>query len=204
MKHVLKVVLATTLLFLILPSLGFAQKIKILTGDFAFLRDQRILNIAFDYRDVTFYNEMMSEQTYIKNRMEEIGSNKGEAEAEVWRKDWDDSKSTTFVNKFLASMNKNLSIVSSTDNKEAKYTLLVSTTWIYPGWFAGVMKQKAKVSTVLTFIESSNPGKILLKIESREAPGDVGFVGVQNNNDRIAEGYAKTAKTLAALIQKNM
>jgi len=42
-----------------------------------------------------------------------------------------------------------------------------------------------------------------LEIESKEAPGD-NFVGVPNNNDRIAEGYAKTAKTLAKKISKKV
>lgn len=100
-------------------------------------------------------------------------------------------------------MNKNTFIVTSLNNKQAKYTLTVKTVWIYPGWFAGVMAQPSKVSTVLKFTETANPTIILLEIESKEAPGD-NFIGVPNNNDRIAEGYAKTAKTLAKKISKKV
>ncbi|MBB1645905.1 MULTISPECIES: hypothetical protein [Sphingobacterium] len=34
--------------------------------------------------------------------------------------------------------------------------------------------------------------------------GDFDFVGIPNSNDRIAEGYAKTAKSLAKLITKKI
>ncbi|MFY7816542.1 MAG: hypothetical protein ACOVRK_15280, partial [Chryseobacterium taeanense] len=77
------------------------------------------------------------------------------------------------------------------------------TVWIYPGWFAGVMNQPSKLSTVLKFVEKSDPSNVLLEIESKNAPGD-NFVGLPNNNDRISEGYAKTAKTLARMIEKKI
>src|SRR5690606_11557524 len=132
----------------------------------------------------------------------EIGDDKGKAEADKWLADWEYSKANSFIDKFIASMNKNMKITASKDS-DAKYTVIVETTWIYPGWFAGVMKQPAKVSTVLKFVETVNPGNVLAVINSQNAPGD-NFVGVANNNDRIAEGYAKTGKSLAGLVKKGM
>ncbi|MFD1768534.1 hypothetical protein [Sphingobacterium suaedae] len=189
---------------LLTPTAAIGQKMKVVFGNFEFLRGQTNLNVVFDYTGATFYNEKMSEQDYVDKRMEEISKDKGADEAEVWRKDWDYSKSTTFVNKFLASMNKNLTIKSSADDAGAKYTVIVQTTWIYPGWFAGVMAQGAKVSTVLRFVETADHSKVLLEIDSQKAPGDIKFVGIPNNNDRMSEGYAKTGKTLAALIEKKL
>src|SRR5690606_30545080 len=130
----------------------------------------------------------------------EIGDDKGKAEADKWLADWEYSKENSFIDKFIASMNKNMKITASKDS-DAKYTLIVETTWIYPGWFAGVMKQPAKVSTNLKFVETANPGNVLLVIGSKDAPGD-SYMGVANNNDRIAEGYAKTGKSLAKMIAK--
>lgn len=69
-------------------------------------------------------------------------------------------------------MNKTRVIRTSVNNNDAKYTLLVETVWIYPGWYAGVMVQPPKVSNVLKFVETSNPLTILLEIESIKAPGD--------------------------------
>jgi len=179
-----------------------AQKMKVESGNFDFLKGQSELKVAFDYSKTTFYNEKMSEDEYIDKRVKEITGDKGKAEAEKWKNDWDYSKANSFVDKFLASMNKNMKIKSSA-GANAKYTLIVETTWVYPGWFAGVMKQPAKVSTSLKFVETANPGNVLLVVSSKNAPGD-NFVGVANNNDRIAEGYAKTGKSLAKLIDKKV
>ena len=179
-----------------------AQKMKIVFGNFDFLKGQKELNVDFDYSHMTFYKEKMTEDQYLAKREKEISADKGAAEYEMWKKDWDYSKSTTFVDKFLASMNKNMDIKAAV-NSNAKYTVVVETVWIYPGWFGGVMNQPSKVSTQLKFIEKSNPSNILLEITATNAPGD-NFVGLPNNNDRIAESYAKTGKTLAKMIDNKV
>lgn len=177
-----------------------AQKMKVESGDFSFLKGQTELKVVMDYSQATFYKEKMNENEYIAKRTKEIGDDKGKKEAEKWVIDWEHSKNNSFVDKFLSSMNKNMKIKASED-ANSKYTLIVETVWIYPGWFAAVMKQPAKVTTRLKFVETANPSNVLLVINSKEAPGD-NYVGVANNNDRIAEGYAKTGKSLAKLISK--
>lgn len=180
-----------------------AQKMKFESGsDLKFLKGQTELKVEFDYGKATFYNEKMSEEEYIAKRQKEIGADKGQGEADKWLADWEKSKNNDFVDKFIASLNKNCDIKASKD-ANAQYTVIVETIWIYPGWFAGVMKQPAKVTTSLKFVETANPGKILAVIKSENAPGD-SYMGVANNNDRIAEGYAKTGKTLAGLVKKGM
>lgn len=195
-----------TLLVLAIAFTSFvhAQKQKVVSGNFDFLKDQKELNLVMDYSEIKFYKENMNEEAYILKREKDILKDGKDAnEVKKWIADWEHSKTTTFGDKFKELMNKNSSIVTSLNNTKAKYTLTVKTVWIYPGWFAGVMAQPSKVTTVLVFTETNNPNNVLLKIDSKEAPGD-SFVGVANNNDRIAEGYAKTAKTLAKKIEKEI
>lgn len=196
MKKLLLIVMVITSSFVL------AQKMKVVSGNFEFLKGEKELNVEFDYSTVTFYKEKMTEAQYLEKRVKEIAKDKGDAEAKRWKTDWNSSKETSFVDKFLASMNKNMAIKTGL-NPNAKYTVIVVTTWIYPGWFAGVMNQPSKVSTLLKFVETANPGNALLAIEATNAPGD-NFVGLPNNNDRIAEGYAKTGKTLAKMIEKKI
>ncbi|HLV51323.1 MAG TPA: hypothetical protein VKY44_05145 [Flavobacterium sp.] len=182
-----------------------AQKMKVTSGNFDFLKGETELNLVMDYSSMTFYKEKMDENAYIKKREKDIlDSEKDRTEVENWKNDWEHSKKVTFVEKFLASMNKNSKRINTSENNAAaKYTLIVETVWIYPGWFGGVMKQPAKVSTLLKFVETTNPDTVLLEITSKNAPGD-NFVGVPNNNDRIAEGYAKTGKSLAKMLSKKV
>lgn len=178
-----------------------AQKMKIESGNLSFLKGQTEINVEFDFSNTTFYNEKMSEQDYINKRVKEIGDDKGKAEADKWLEDWNSSKEDSFTEKFISSFNKNGDIQASEDDS-APYTLIVETVWIYPGWFAGVMKQPAKITTNLKFVETANRNNVLAVVSSKNAPGDGYFIGVANNNDRIAEGYAKTGKSLAGLVKK--
>lgn len=191
-------------IFVFLMGMVSAQKMRVTSGNFDFLKGQTELNLKMDYRHVEFYKENMNEAAYIAKQEKDIQkAGKSPDEFERWKKDWEYSKDTQFVDKFLASMNKNSDFKTSVNNSSAKYTLIVETVWIYPGWFGGIMNQPSKLSTLLKFVETSDPSHVLLEIDSKNAPGD-NFVGLPNNNDRISEGYAKTAKTLAHLIEKKI
>ncbi|MDY7393903.1 hypothetical protein UMM65_01480 [Aureibaculum sp. 2210JD6-5] len=85
--------------------------------------------------------------------------------------------------------------------EDAKYTLIVETVWLYPGWDAGIMKQHAKVTTQLKFVETANKDNVLAEVSSKNAPGDQ-WGNNYSNESRVGEGYAKTAKSLAKLVLK--
>lgn len=179
-----------------------AQKLKVESGDFSFLKGQTELKVVMDYSKATFYDEKINEEEYIKRRRKEIGDNKGTKEADKWTADWEHSKKNTFIDKFLSSINKNMKIKASKD-ADSKYTLIVETIWVYPGWFAVVMNKPSRVTTRLKFVENVNPGNVLLIVNSRTAIGD-NFIGVANNNDRIAESYAKTGQSIGRMIRKKV
>jgi len=183
-----------------------AQKMKVEAGNFDFLKGETEISVEFNYENATFYKEKMTEEEYIAKRVGDITKDKNKSEADSWLKDWEASKQGSFIDKFILSFNKNMDKpkIKLVKGGSAKYTLIVETVWIYPGWFAGVMKQPSKVSTRLKLIETGKPGVVLASVASTDAPGDVAFVGVANNNDRIAEGYAKTGKSLAGLIEKKI
>lgn len=63
------------------------------------------------------------------------------------------------------------------------------------------MKQPAKVTTNLKFVETANKSNVLLEITSDEAPGDQ-WGSNFSNETRIGEGFAKTAKSMSKLIVK--
>ncbi|MEC3880771.1 hypothetical protein [Parapedobacter sp. 10938] len=200
----MKKLISTAATLMLIVTVGFAQKMKVIAGDFGFLEGQETIVTKLDFSEVTFYNENLTEQEYIDKRVKEIDE-KEPGESANWIKDWESFKNERFLEKFTTiateSSKANLKFVTEGN---APYTLIVKTTWIYPGWFGGVMKQHAKISTLLQFVESGNPDNVLLAIEADKAPGDIAFVGIPNTNDRIAEGFAKTGKSLARLIDKKL
>lgn len=193
-----------TLMMVFIATSVFAQKMKIVEGDFDFLQGQNEVNVEFVYDNATFYKENMTEEQYIEKQYGEA-EEKSKGSGDTWKKKWASAKETIWQPKFLELMNRyfqdehNLSFQEGLS--DAKYTLIVDTVWLYPGWDAAVMKQPAKVSTNLRFVETASPETVLAEVSSENAPGDQ-WGSSFSNEDRLGEGYAKTGKTFARLVEK--
>ncbi|MCV9929595.1 hypothetical protein OIU83_18180 [Flavobacterium sp. LS1R49] len=191
--------------FLFLSCAMSAQDMNVVSGDFKFLKDQKEINVEFDYSKFTMMKEKKTEAQYVEERTKDLNT-KTRGTGDIWKKKWNSSKELIWNPKFLELAN----VIFTKDGKDvnfqegltnAPYTLIVETVWIYPGWDAGIMKQAAKVSTNLKFVETKNKSNVLLEISSEEAPGDQ-WGNNYSNESRIGEGYAKTAKSLAKMILK--
>ncbi len=182
----------------------YAQKMKVEQGAFDFIVGQKEVNVEFDYSDLKLMKENFTNDEYVTKRSGDLEA-KTRGKGKTWEKAWNSSRELIWNPKFLELMNKylekNEGIYFAEDLPDAKYTLIVETVWLYPGWDAGIMKQPAKVTTNLKFVETANKENILLEVSSKNAPGDQ-WGNNYSNESRVGEGYAKTAKTLSKLILK--
>ena len=199
----MKKVLVLVVLFV--SSFMTAQKMEVVKGDFGFLTGQKEINIEFDYSKLTLMKENKTEAQYVEERSKELNE-KTKGVGDIWKKKWNGAKESIWNPKFLELVN----VVLAKKKKEvsfqegltsAKYTLIVEVVWIFPGWDAMVMKQPAKVTTNLKFVETSNKSNVLLEISSEHAPGDQ-YGNNFSNENRIGEGFAKTGKSLAGFLLK--
>jgi len=183
-----------------------AQKLKVKQGDFDFLGSQKEINVEFTFDKLTLFKDQRSEAEYVRANAAKL-DDESRGKGQAWEKKWNSSKENIWIPKFLELMNRYLyekeNLYFGTELRDATYTLIVDTRWIYPGWDAGIMKQEAKVTTSLKFVESNNRDNIILSISSSNAPGDQ-WGSSFDTEDRIGEGYAKTGKSVAKLIQKEV
>ncbi|NRR90962.1 hypothetical protein HSX10_05235 [Winogradskyella undariae] len=191
-------------IILLLSTTIYAQKMKVAEGNFDFFKGQSEINVEFDYSNLTILKDELTNDEYVKAHSEDL-EKKGKGKGKAWKKSWEASKELIYAPKFLELMNRDLyedeGISFEEDLTEAKYTLILEVVWIYPGWNAAVMRQPAKLTTVIKFVETANRDNVLLKITSENAPGNR-FGGTFSNEDRIGEGFAKTGKSLSKLIMK--
>ncbi|MBE0390689.1 hypothetical protein HNQ02_001555 [Flavobacterium sp. 7E] len=193
------------LLLLLVSTVITAQKMKVVKGDYAALKDQKEFNVEFTYENLKLMKDNLTNDQYVSERVADLnGKNNGVGDA--WKTKWYSSRELSFEPKFLELVNivlskKGKEIVFKKDLNQAKYTLIVDAKWIYPGYNVVMVKKGAKVSTILRFVETANKSNVVLEISSDEAPGDI-FGGSFSNEDRISEGYAKTGKSLAGLLLK--
>ena len=203
MKSIAK--LSTLVLVAVLSvSSAIAGRIKLEDGSLAPLKGQTEFNIEFDYSNFTMMKENKTEKQYVEERTAELNE-KYKGNGNIWQKKWYSAKELIWTPKFLELINvvlqKEKKDLNFQEGLNTPYTLIVKTNWLYPGWDAGIMKQPAKVSTNLKFVETANKSNVLLEITSEEAPGDQ-WGNNFSNESRLGEGYAKTAKSLAKLIAK--
>lgn len=201
----MKKVLVLAVLFI--STMMTAQKMEVVKGDYGFLKGQTALNIEFDYSNLKLMKENKTEAQYIEDRVKDL-NDKNKGVGDIWKKKWLGSREAIWNPKFLELVNvvlvkKKKDLTFQEGLTTAKYTLIVDVAWIFPGWDAMVMKQPAKVSTNLKFVETANKSNVLLEIFSEHAPGDQ-WGNNFSNESRIGEGFAKTGKSLAGLILKNM
>lgn len=189
--------------FLITSSL-VAQKMKVEQGGFDFLKGQKEVNVEFSYDNMTLLKKNISNDDYVKEHSAEL-EEKSPGKGKTWEKSWVAARELIYAPKFLELMNRYLYEDHGTkfgeELTEAKYTLIVETVWVFPGWDAGVMKQPAKVTTQLKFVETANRDNVVLEVSSKNAPGDQ-WGSSFKNEDRIGEGYAKTGKSFAKMLEK--
>ncbi len=194
------------LVFVMFSTFVFAQKTKIVSGDFKFLKGEKEVNVEFDYSNLKLLKDNLTEEQYVTNRAAELNEKKGVGD--IWKKKWQGSKEMIWNPKFLELIN----VVSSKEKSNisfqegltsAKYTLIVEVVWIYPGWDVAMMKQPAKVTTNLKLVETANKSKVLAEMSSENAPGDQ-WGSNFSNESRIGEGFAKTGKTAAKVIAKQI
>ncbi|MEW4922238.1 hypothetical protein [Algibacter sp. 2305UL17-15] len=179
---------------------------KVVKGDFDFIKNQKEINVEFVYDNMKLFKKNLTNDEYVKERYADLEA-KGKGKGKAWKKSWVASRELIYAPKFLELMNRDLykkQGISFEENLSgAKYTLIVETVWVYPGWNAAVMRQPAKVTTLIKFVETANRDNVLLEITSKNAPGNR-FGGTFSNEDRLGEGYAKTGKTLSKLIMKKV
>ncbi len=183
-----------------------AQKIDVEKGDFTFLNGQKELNVEFTYSNLKLLKENVSNAEYVSNRTAELNE-KSKGNGDAWAKKWASAPEHIWNPKFMELLTKYYGNEKGVNVQEglsgAKYTLVVDVVWIFPGWDAGIMKQPAKVSTVLRFVETANKNNVLLEIHTKDAPGDQ-WGSNFSSESRIGEGFAKTAKSLAKMMVKKV
>ncbi|HWN95274.1 MAG TPA: hypothetical protein VNT99_09600, partial [Methylomirabilota bacterium] len=85
---------------------------------------------------------------------------------------------------------------------DAKYTLVLKTLNLEPGYNAFVSRAPAQISTEAKFVETKDRSKELAVISILKAPGRDAMGYDFDPGYRLQEGYAKSGKELGAFLCK--
>lgn len=194
-----------TLLLLLITSIVFAQKSKVIDGKWKNLEDIKNYNLVFDYSDLEI-PKYESEEAFLKDKMQKR-EDKNPGDGERFKKNWFEDRGRHYEPKFIESFNKrwkNQEIQVGKDMSNADYTIKIHTTFMYPGYHVGVWRQNSKIDAILSVFKNDAPNKILFSVKYKGAQGNGAFGHDYNAAFRISEAYAKLAKTFAANLKKKL
>lgn len=182
-----------------------AQKMKLESGSLDFLKGVTALNVEYGYDGMMVGK--LTEPAYIEGKVAEY--NKKEAgKGDQWLKAWQANPATRFQPKFEELLNKQFTerkvALKAGADPAAKYTLILKTTLMEPGWNAGIARHDAEISATATFVETQNRATELAVISISKSPGRGGMGYDFDSGFRVQEAYAKAGKELGAFLAKKL
>ena len=178
-----------------------AQRIMKEDGDLAFLKTEKALKIEYVY-DGMGVGKYEKEQDYIDYKVGEYNK-KEPGKGDKWLQGWKSARKNQYEPKFEELLNKYLGekdIMAFPSKTNAKYTLILKTTFTEPGFNIGIMRKPAAINVEYIFVETANPSKVVAKLLAKDIPGrDVSGYDF-DAGERISEGYAKAGKMLGKYI----
>ena len=191
-------------LFVALTSFGYAQKIVVVKGNCSFLKDVKNINVEYDYSDMAV-GKFDKEADYVKQKVDE-NNEKEAGKGDKWKASWEGSRQRVYAPKFEELFNKTLAKTGQNigqEREDAKYTLIVKTTFTEPGFNIGIVKQSAAVSFEYIFVETGTDN-VIAKFTQAKVPGAQAMGYDFDGSTRISESYAKGGKMLAGYIYKQV
>ena len=180
-----------------------AQKIKVTNGDLSFLKGQTSILLEYDYSEMAV-GKFDKEEDYFAKKVPEY--NEMEAgRGDKWKENWIADRDARFHPKFEELMNNYTSKANCNfyqTNSDAKYTLILKTTFTEPGWNIGISRRDAMINVEVKFVETANPENILAIMTMTNVPGRGAMGNDYDTGYRISEAYAKCGKSLGAYLMK--
>lgn len=190
--------------FLIIAAVINAQKMTVISGDFKTLKDQTEVNVELKFDNVLMMKENFTEAQYLENRKRDLLANpkRGEAGWQKWNGEWQRFKNEEYINYFVKGLNRSYKNITFKKESQAKYTLLLETDWVFPGWHGGMVVMTAEISGKIKLIETNNPSVVLAEVELNKFDKYVNNKEFVMEYGRVAGAYESIGKYLGREIKE--
>jgi hypothetical protein len=186
---------------LLISTFAIGQKLKVNEGNLKNLKDIKSYSVKFDYTDLQI-PKFDNEEDFLKDKMDKREEKKA-GDGERFKKSWFDDRPNRYHPKFIESFNKRFEDGAvQVKESEAKYTIKIHTTKMYPGYNVGIVRHNAEIDATIVVYETANTSNILFSGSYKDVQGNGAFGYDYNSGYRISECYAKLAKTFVKDLKK--
>lgn len=179
--------------------------IRLQSGSLAFLKQESRVNVEYDYNGMKVSG--MKEEDFVAKKVADYNK-KQPGRGDQWRQAWINDRTEKYQPKFEQLLNKyasgkrgNLQFGSF---KDAKYTLILKTTFTSEGYNVAIMARPAFINANAIFVETQNRTNVIAVVTITKAPGMDAWGNDFDAGSRIQEAYAKAGKELGIFIAKKI
>lgn len=183
--------------------IGFAQRVDLRSGDVDVLAGQKTVNVQYDYSEFGV-GKFATEKEYLDKKSAEYNA-KEAGKGDEWKKAWVADRQNKYEPKFEELFNKGLEDkgLKVSQGNDTKYTFIVHTTYLEPGYNVGVMRKNAYLNYKIDLVETAGKKNMAEMVLTNVPGGQFGGFDFDSGT-RISESYAKAGKVLAAFIDKKL
>lgn len=176
------------------------------SGHLDFLKQQRQINVEYSY-DGMRVGKLAREQDYVDKKVHDYNQ-KEPGRGDVWRSAWIGDRAARFQPKFELLLNNYANAKSAGlkfgEFKEAKYTLVLKTTFTEPGWNIFISAHPSLVSADAIFVETMNRNNPIAVVTITKATGQSAMGVDYDTGTRLQESYAKAGKELGKFLSREL
>ena len=182
--------------------MGMGSKIVLKSGgDLNKIKTEKTFKVEYDYSKMKV-GEYNTEAEYVDKKVKEY-EKKEKGKGDKWKEGWVGSRKDRYEPKFEELFNKASDGMTVAQNPpKSKYTLIVKTVFLEPGYNIGISKKPAFVNFEFTFVETENPATIVAELYANNVIGSQSMGFDFDSGSRIAESYAKAGKMLGKFLAK--
>lgn len=179
---------------------SYAQRVRLVEGDVAFLKNEKKINAEFTYEHMSV-GKYSSEAEYVAKKTEDYNK-KEPGKGDRWAKDWVSDRHSRYEPKFIDLFERETDITVTSGTKDAKYTMIYKTTTMEPGYNIYISRKNAETDAEVWIVEAANPSKVLAKITVDNAKGRTFGGNDYDTGERLSECYADAGKYLGKFLKK--
>jgi hypothetical protein len=188
----------------LLPGITMFAQCKLVSGNVSVLKGQSVINLQYDYSRMAV-GKFKNSDDYVANRTADMNKKKpgdGDRWAESWRNDRT-SRYQPMLEKNLNQIVGRFNVTCKENATDAKYTLIIRTTFTEPGYNIGISRQNAWIKMEVDLVETANPGTVLASMQMKREDS-VNMMGYDyDTGGRIQSAYDRAGDHLGAFLVKN-
>jgi hypothetical protein len=188
----------------LLPGITMFAQCKLVSGNVSVLKGQSVINLQYDYSKMAV-GKFKNADDYVADRTADMNKKKpgdGDRWAEAWKNDRASRYQPIFEKNLNAIVGK-FNVTCKENATDAKYTLIIRTTFTEPGYNIGISRQNAWIKMEVDLVETANPGTVLASMQMKREDS-ANMMGYDyDTGARIMSAYDRAGDHLGAFLVKN-